>query len=110
MGACVPGSVGRVRWCGASVTSQYVSVEDKRIHVVRKGSGAQPLLLLPGALGSALTDFKPQLEGLDGDKLTVIGWDPPGYGKSRPPGRSWQDFFREDARLAVGTMRALGFS
>ena len=40
----------------------------------------------------------------------MVGWDPPGYGKSRPPGRSWQDFFREDARLAVGTMRALGFS
>ena len=69
--ACVPGSVGSVRWCGASVTSQYVSVEDKRIHVVRKGSGAQPLLLLPGALGSALTDFKPQLEGLDGDKVRI---------------------------------------
>ena len=68
--ACVSSSVGSVRWCGG-ISSQYVSVEDKRIHVVRKGSGAQPLLLLPGALGSALTDFKPQLEGLDGDKVRI---------------------------------------
>ena len=68
--ACVP-SVSSVRCCG-SITSQYVSVEDKKIHVVRKGSGAQPVLLLPGALGSALTDFKPQLEGLDGDKVGLL--------------------------------------
>ena len=40
----------------------------------------------------------------------MIGWDPPGYGKSRPPERSWSNFFREDARLAVKTMRALGYS
>ena len=68
---CVSSSVGSVRWCGG-ITSQYVSVEDKRIHVVRKGSGPQPLLLLPGALGSAMTDFKPQLEGLDGDKVRTL--------------------------------------
>ena len=40
----------------------------------------------------------------------MIGWDPPGYGKSRPPMRSWENFFREDARIAVATMTALGFN
>ena len=35
-----------------------------KIHYVREGSGDQPLLLLPGALGSATSDFLPQLEGL----------------------------------------------
>ena len=64
-------SVGSLRSCG-SITSQYVRVEDKKIHVVRKGNGPQPLLLLPGALGSAMTDFKPQLEGLDGDKVRLL--------------------------------------
>ena len=62
--------VGSLRCCGG-ISSQYVSVEDKKIHVVKKGNGPQPLLLLPGALGSALTDFKPQLEGLDGDKVRI---------------------------------------
>ena len=65
-------SLTSLRRCGG-LTSQYVSVEDKKIHVVRKGNGPQPLLLLPGALGSALTDFKPQLEGLDGDKVGLTG-------------------------------------
>ena len=60
-----------LRCCGG-ISSQYVSVEDKKIHVVKKGNGPQPLLLLPGALGSALTDFKPQLEGLDGDKVGTL--------------------------------------
>ena len=40
----------------------------------------------------------------------MIGWDPPGYGQSRPPARSWENFFREDARLAVQTMTALGYN
>ena len=68
---CVSRVTG-LRRCGG-ITSQYVTVEDKKIHVVRKGNGPQPLLLLPGALGSALTDFKPQLEGLDGDKVGLTG-------------------------------------
>ena len=63
--------VTSLRRCG-SITSQYVSVEDKKIHVVKAGAGPHPLLLLPGALGSALTDFKPQLEGLDGDKVRTL--------------------------------------
>ena len=93
---CVSSSVLSVRYCG-SITSQYVRVEDKKIHVVRKGSGPQALLLLPGALGSALTDFKPQLEGLDGDKVGMLTVDGDGErahvvvdrGRLGPP-RLWQ--------------------
>ena len=40
----------------------------------------------------------------------MLGWDPPGYGRSRPPVRRWDNFFREDAHLAVLTMTALGYS
>ena len=35
-----------------------------RIHYVRSGTGTEPVLLLPGALGSALSDFSPQFEGI----------------------------------------------
>ena len=97
---------GRVR----QFSSQFVKVEDKRIHCVMAGTGPNPLLLLPGALGTAATDFGPQLAGLAGERFTVVGWDPPGYGQSRPPPRDFTDFFRTDARLAMGTMQALGFS
>ena len=61
--------LSQVRRSSSSLTSQHVVVEDRRIHVVKAGSGARAVLLLPGALGSALSDFRPQLEGLDGDKV-----------------------------------------
>lgn len=80
------------------------------LHIVECGSGSRSLLLMPGALGSAWTDFKPQIEQLP--KLlpdhTIIAWDPPGYGKSVPPQRKFGlEFFREDADAAVKLMRAL---
>ena len=90
------------------IVSEVLKVEDKTIHVVKKGSGPATVLLMPGALGTAKTDFGPQLQGLDGDKFTVIGWDPPGYGDSRPPERNFENFFHEDARLAGEVMAQLG--
>ena len=40
-----------------------------------------------------------------------IGWDPPGYGLSRPPNRTFPlDFFARDARVAVEFMRSLGYN
>ncbi|EDV94652.1 valacyclovir hydrolase [Drosophila grimshawi] len=80
------------------------------LHIVESGSGKRSLLLMPGALGSAWTDFKPQIEQLP--KLlpdyTIIAWDPPGYGKSVPPQRKFDlEFFRKDAEAAVNLMRAL---
>ena len=96
------------------------------------GSGKHPVLLLPGALGkynniplllSALyrlqnfvilcsstgctrTDFGPQLKSLNKERFTVVGWDPRGYGKSRPPDRDFPpDFFERDAQDAVDLMK-----
>lgn len=61
--------------------------------------------------GTIWTDFKPQMENLDAEKLTVVSWDPPGYGKSRPPNRTFpSDFFQRDATWAHGLMKALGYS
>lgn len=61
-------------------------------------------------LGTAWTDFKPQLENLDKNKLTIVAWDPPGYGKSRPPNRIYSDdFFQRDADYAFNLMKILGY-
>lgn len=68
------------------------------------------MLLLPGALGSVKTDFGPQMKSLSKELFTVIGWDPRGYGQSRPPARDFPpDFFERDAKDAVDLMKALGF-
>lgn len=83
------------------------------VNYVRSGHGDKAVMLLPGALGSAVTDFQPQIEQLP--KLlpnhTIIAWDPPGYGKSRPPNRTFPlDFFQRDANVANELMKTLKFS
>lgn len=82
------------------------------INYVRDGHGKDAIILLPGALGSAATDFQPQIDQLP--KLlpnhSIIAWDPPGYGKSRPPNRTFDlDFFHRDAFFANALMHALQF-
>ncbi|KAK9305041.1 hypothetical protein QLX08_003741 [Tetragonisca angustula] len=90
---------------------QKVNVNGVDINYVRTGTGEHPVLLLPGALGSIWTDFKPQIEGLDRGKFTIVAWDPPGYGKSRPPDRTFpDDFFQRDANWAYNLMKALSYT
>lgn len=61
--------------------------------------------------GTIWTDFKPQVENLNKEKLTIIAWDPPGYGKSRPPNKTFpENFFRRDATWACNLMKTLGFN
>ena len=84
--------------------------------------------------GTARSDFLPQLQEMNqSGKLRLIGeympissqfvsfgkrkyvmylgWDPPGYGLSRPPNRTFpSDFFARDARVAVEFMRSLGYN
>ncbi|XP_076239596.1 serine hydrolase BPHL [Calliopsis andreniformis] len=80
------------------------------INYLRTGTG-YPVLLLPGAVGSIWTDFKPQIEGLNKSKFTIVAWDPPGYGKSRPPDRIYyDDFLERDAEQAHNLMKTLGYS
>ena len=85
-----------------------VKVNNLNIHYEKVGNGPKTVLLLPGALGTARLDFGPQLDNLDGNKFTLIGWDPPGYGKSRPPERNFNDFYQKDASLAAKMMVNLG--
>lgn len=81
-----------------------------KINYCTSGDGGHVVLLLPGALGTGRSDFTPQLESLNSSgKLTLIAWDPPGYGKSRPPNRSFpSDFLKRDAQIAQKFMSSLG--
>lgn len=83
------------------------------INYVRSGQGKKALILLPGALGSAHTDFQPQIKHLPNllPNYTIIAWDPPGYGKSQPPNRTFPlDFFHRDASVANTLMETLHFT
>lgn len=75
-----------LRQRSASFTSSSVKIEsDGLVNYEKRGSGSRVVLCIPGALGSALTDFIPQLEyfGREGSGYTVVGMDPVGYGASR---------------------------
>ncbi|KAM4628932.1 valacyclovir hydrolase [Polymixia lowei] len=94
----------------SSVTSGREHVNGVDLHYEQTGRGKHAVLLLPGALGSTQTDFGPQLKSLSKERFTIVGWDPRGYGRSRPPGRDFPpDFFERDAKDAVDLMKALGF-
>lgn len=97
-------------YCSA-VTSGKKHVNGVDLYYEQTGKGKHALLLVPGALGSTRTDFEPQLKLLNKERFTVVGWDPRGYGQSRPPDRDFpSDFFQRDAKDAVDLMKALGFT
>lgn len=86
----------------------YVRVQGVNLYYEDRGQG-QPLLLIPGALGTGQTDFGPQLEALPQQELRVIVPDPRGYGKSRPPVRQFPlDFYEQDALDCGALMEAIG--
>ncbi|XP_067006287.2 valacyclovir hydrolase [Anabrus simplex] len=94
-------------YCSAA-QEQKLLVDGCNINYVKVGAGPHPVLCTPGALGSIWTDLKPQVENLDRTKFTIVAWDPPGYGKSRPPSRDFSPGFCErDAEWAVKLMQAL---
>jgi valacyclovir hydrolase len=71
------------------------------------GSG-QPIVFLPGALGTGGTDFEHQLPWFSQSHL-VIALDPRGYGESRPPERDYPlGFYQRDAEDVLALMTALG--
>nr|XP_039258908.1 LOW QUALITY PROTEIN: valacyclovir hydrolase-like [Styela clava] len=91
--------------------SSKINVNGVDLAYQKVGTGQHVVLLLPGALGCGETDFSPQINGLDRDKLTIVSWDPRGYGRSIPPDRDFPvDFFYRDAHDAAGLMKNLGFA
>jgi len=89
-----------------------VEANGRQFFVVCNGedSGGSPVICMPGAMGTAETDFSMQLKGFAG-KHRVVSFDPRGYGKSRPPVRDWPtDFYHRDAEDAHAIMGQLGFA
>lgn len=85
---------------------EKIKVNDCVINYVKVGTGAHHAMFLPGALGTIWTEGKPQVEGFDREKFTLVAWDPPGYGKSRPPEKKFTtDFYEKDAESAYEFMK-----
>jgi len=79
-----------------------------KLHYERAGSGA-PLLLVPGALGTGLSDFPHQIGWFAERGFDVIAPDPRGYGRSRPPERDFPlNFYHRDAADMFALMDSLG--
>mmetsp|Transcript_55809 Transcript_55809/g.124652 ORF Transcript_55809/g.124652 Transcript_55809/m.124652 type:complete len:294 (+) Transcript_55809:43-924(+) len=101
--------------CAASAREEhFLDVNGRRLYVLTAGdltaSPGLPIICLPGAMGTAETDFASQLEVLS-QRHTVVAFDPRGYGKSRPPNRRYpSDFYHLDASDAAGIMDCLGIT
>lgn len=88
------------------------STVNLNISYVKAGQGNKAVLLMPGALGTGWTDFTPQINELPNllNDYAIIAWDPPGYGRSRPPARNFtENFFETDALVAHIFMEKLHF-
>jgi len=74
---------------------------------------APVIFFLPGALGSIEMDFLPILPSLNTKKYKWVSWDPPGFGKSRPPKRyylteGYASAFMVDAKYVKELMNMFG--
>ncbi|XP_022919382.2 valacyclovir hydrolase [Onthophagus taurus] len=93
----------------STIKETKIQVKNQTINYVKEGNGPHKILCCPGALGTIWSDFKPQIEKLDKNQFTIIAWDPPGYGFSRPPNRVFnKEFYRNDADMAFEFMKTLG--
>lgn len=83
-----------------------IKVGEHEINYVKVGDGDHKVLCVNGAFGTIWSAFKPQIEGFDRQKFTVIAWDQPGCGKSRPPEKEFPpDFYETDAQVAIDFMK-----
>ncbi|KAK4881431.1 hypothetical protein RN001_004750 [Aquatica leii] len=96
------------KYSGNIAQEHQIVIDDQTINYIKHGKGNEFVLCFPGALGSIWSDFRPQIEGLDTNKFTIVAWDPPGYGHSRPPSRTVpKNFYERDADLAFKFMEGL---
>lgn len=80
------------------------------IYYEKHGNGPEKVLLVPGGTGSIRTDMQPLIDSLDKSKLTIVAFDPIGYGRSRPPDRNYNigiDMYKKDASHAIELMEKL---
>jgi pimeloyl-ACP methyl ester carboxylesterase len=56
--------------------------------------------------GTIWADYKPQVEGLDKLKYTIVVMEQPGFGRSQPPERNFStDMFHRDADWGAKLMQ-----
>ncbi|XP_057336563.1 valacyclovir hydrolase-like [Microplitis mediator] len=104
-------SVQNLSIVNPKIEENKINVKGININYLKTGTGKQTVFFSPSLLGSIWTDLKPQIESLDKTKFTIVAWDPPGYGKSRPPERDYSgDFGQRDAEYAYELMNTLGVS
>ena len=98
------------RSMSSALSARSVEANGVQLHCVTSGSKGTPVLCMPGAIGTAMTDFEQQLSGL-AEQHQVVSFDPRGYGQSRTPDRDFPDgFYRRDADDGAALMAALGHS
>ena len=97
-----------------------MSINGVDLSYVKGGGGDHAILCFPGALGTVtgVAGLPQQIEFFSdkevGSQFTVVGFDPRGYGESRPPTRDYQispvHFLKQDALDGHRLMLELGFS
>ena len=99
---------------GLQDNNGFVEVNGWKVYFEKFGSGPNVILLIPGPIGmpknkikyvdnsnlvffkigTGRTDFEEMLDGddeLDWDKFTVVAVEAPGWGRSRPPLRKYDE-------------------
>ncbi|CAG2108915.1 unnamed protein product [Medioppia subpectinata] len=92
-----------------SIESGRIEIDGRNLYYERAGTGEHVVLLLPGVLGTVQIEFKHQFQGFDLSAFTLVSWDPPGFGLSRPPERVYNDAYVRDSDLVVKFMKSLGY-
>jgi hypothetical protein len=90
----------------SDVISKKVPVCGYDIYCETRGKGPNVVFFFPGAMGTCTTDFQDQYSGFDLSKFTIVTWDAPGYGNSRPPKRNTVgNYYKRDAPVAIALMK-----
>jgi len=71
------------------IVESQLFIKDSPINFAKVGHGPHNILCMAGSLGTWQTDFANVLDTFDREKFTIVAWDAPGYGKSRPPDRHY---------------------
>ena len=103
----------------STLERQELSINGVDLSYVKRGEGDHVILCVPGALGTVtgVGGLPQQIEFFSdkkaGSQFTIVGFDPRGYGESRPPTRDFQispvHFLKQDALDGHQLMLELGF-
>ncbi|CAL8069615.1 unnamed protein product [Orchesella dallaii] len=97
-------------WTTLGCSKEKIEIDNVLINWERAGNGEHVVLLLPGIIGCIQHDFIPLFLKMDKKKYTIVSWDPPGYGRSRPPLRDFTGvFYQRDGHMVVKLMDKLGY-